>query len=127
MLKVKLINEQATLNNFFYLEAKEYTPGKSFKIIFQIFDAENGIRLIPNSAGTMNVFFQKRDGTELTKAASKPFVDDRSIWQVILSDSEATDIVGSNFRIELNFDGASDIRVGMSYNSLSKITFDGDC
>lgn len=137
MLKIKLLNEQLTLNNFHYLEIKEYIPGLPFKIKVQIQDSETLQRLIPNTGAKLNATFQQRDGTELVKAGTMIFnPDDRSMWEISLTDDEANDIIGSNVLFELDFNGTSvqpdlsdstDLRAGMGYSILAKVTFDGEC
>jgi hypothetical protein len=138
MLKIKLINEQATLNNFHYVETKEYIPNFPFSIKFQIQDSETLMRLIPSVDAVAQVIFQLRDGTELTKTATLLFTpDDRSIFKVDLSKTESNNIVGGNFQVLLDFNGSAsappdlsdstDLRSGMAYNVLAKIQFDGEC
>lgn len=138
MLKIKLINEQATLNNFHYVEVKEYVAGQPLSIKVQITDSETKQRLIPDTSARMNAIFQKRDGTELKKAGTMLFnPDDRSMWKIDLTAAETLDIVGGNVKFELDFNGSAttppdlststDLRIGMAYNVLSKITFDGEC
>lgn len=138
MLKIKLINEQATLNNFNYVEVKEYIAGQALSIKVQITDSETKQRLIPDTGARLNAIFQKRDGTELKKAGTMLFnPDDRSMWKIDLTSAETTDIIGSNVKFELDFNGSAsappdlststDLRIGMAYNVLSKITFDGEC
>lgn len=129
MLTIKLLNDQATLNNYFYVESKEYIPGKAFKINLQTLDSELKIRFIPSEDAELTATFQKRDGTELEVEGDLLFGnDDRSTWEIAISDAESLDIVGSNFLVTLDVLGdETDIRQGMSYNSLSKITFDGEC
>lgn len=138
MLKIKLVNEQIALNNFHFVEVKEYIAGQPLKLKIQINDSEIGQRLIPVLTARLNAIFQKRDGTELTVAGSMLFTpDDRSMWLIALSGAQTLDIVGSNFKVELDFNGSAatppvlsdstDLRVGMAYNVLSKVTFDGEC
>lgn len=137
MIKVKLINEQVQLNNFHYVESKEYIPNLPFTIKFQIQDKETDARLIPGVSAKIVCIFQLRDGTELSKNATMLFnPDDRSMWKVEMSKTESNDIVGSNFQIILDFNGDStladlsdstDLRSGMAYNVISKIQFDGEC
>lgn len=137
MLKIKLLNEQTTLNNFKHVENKEYIPALPFVIKFQISESETLQRLIPTTNAKLNVIFQKRDGSELVKAATLLFnPDDRSMWNISISAAEASDIVGSNFQVILDFNGSStvsdlsnstDLQSGMAYNLLSKIQFDGEC
>lgn len=137
MLKVKLLNEQCTLNNFEYKEVKEYIPNLPFKIKLQIMDSETDHRLIPGTAAKMNAIFQTRDGEELTVAASMLFSpDDRSMWEVSLTAEQSNDIIGGNVQFMLDFQGdsttpdladATDLRAGMGYSIIAKVTFDGEC
>lgn len=126
MLKIKLIEDQATLNNFDYLEVKEYIPGIALTIKFQISESETKLRHIPGTSATMEVTFQNREGEELSVTATMLFnPDDRSLWSVALTAEQTEEIIGSNFMVELT-DGAT-IKSGMAYGVLSKITFDGEC
>ncbi len=136
MLKVKLINDQAVLNNFSYVETKEYIPDQPLVIKLQILDSQTNMRLIPATTAKLNAIFQLRDGTELTVAGAMLYnPDDRSLWSVSLTAEQTVDIVGSNFQIDLSFNGSgsgdlsdsTDLRSGMAYSQLAKITFDGEC
>lgn len=137
MLTIKLLNEQCTLNNFDYLEQKEYIPNLPFKLKYQISDSETKQRLIPGTAAKMNAIFQTRDGSTLSKSCTMLFnPDDRSMWEVSLTAEESNDIIGSNVEFHLDFNGdstvddlsdATDLRAGMGYSLLAKIVFDGEC
>lgn len=138
MLKIKLINEQATLNNFNHVDIKEYMPNLPFTLKVQISDSETEQRLIPSATARMNAIFQKRDGTSLSKAMAMMFnPDDRSMWSVTLTAAEAVEVVGSNVQFDLDFNGSAtappnlsdstDLRSGMGYSILAKIQFDGEC
>jgi len=122
MIAVQLINDEALLNNFFTVDAKEYVPGEAVKVKFQILDPQSKQRLIPDGAALMSVVFQNSDGTFLTKSATFLFdPDDKSCWEVDLTASESIAVVGGNFKVILDFLGdATDIRSGM-------VTFDGEC
>lgn len=137
MLKIKLLNDQMTLNNFSFVAVKEYVPNFPLDLKVQISDSETQQRLIPSTVAKMNAIFQKRDGTALTKACAMIFnPDDRSMWELELTASETNDIVGGNVQFLLDFDGdsttpdladATDLRTGMAYSILGKVTFDGEC
>jgi hypothetical protein len=137
MLKIKLLNEQLTLNNFEYLEVKEYIPNLPLNVKIQIMDSETGQRLIPSTSAKLIAIFQKRDSTELTVNGAMIFnPDDRSMWTIPLTAVQSNDIIGSNVLIKLDFNGSStladlsdstDLRAGMAYSILAKITFDGEC
>lgn len=137
MLKIKILKEQLTLNNFSYAEQKEYVPNLPFVLKVQISDSETLQRLIPGTSAKMNALFQKRDGSTMTKAMAMIFnPDDRSMWSVSLTGVESNDIVGSNVQFDLDFIGnstvsdlsdATDLRVGMGYSIIAKVIFDGEC
>ena len=137
MLKIKVLKEQLTLNNFSYTVQKEYVPNLPFTLKIQITDSETTQRLIPGTAAKLNAIFQKRDGTALTKPCAMIFdPDDRSMWEVSLTGLESNDIVGGNVEFRLDFDGDSttpdladstDLRVGMGFSILAKVIFDGEC
>ncbi len=137
MLKAKLLNEQAQLNNFSFVDTKEYIPNQPLKIKLQISDSETLQRIIPGATAKLNAIFQINDGTEITVAGTMLFdPDDRSMWLISLSGAQTNTIVGSNFQIDLDFNGdsttpdladATDLRSGMVYSVLAKITFDGEC
>lgn len=137
MLKIKLLNEQLTLNNFHYLQVKEYLPNLPLFLKIQIIDSETMQRLIPGTLAKMNATFQKRDSTEMVKAGTMIFnPDDRSMWRFDLTAAESNEIIGGNVLFELDFTGdstvidlsdATDLRAGMGYSILAKVAFDGDC
>lgn len=138
MLKIKLINEQATLNNFSFVENKEYLVGQPLSILIQVQDSETKQRLIPATNANLSATFQKRDGTEMVIAGTMLFSpDDRSMWKIDLNSTQVGDLVGSNFRVDLDFNGSAvappvlststNLKTGMAYNVLSKVTFDGEC
>lgn len=126
MLTIKLLMDNSTVNNYRYLEAKDYTPGVAFDVKFQLYDSETHNRYMPASGSTMSVVMKDQTGTDFTKVASMLFsADDRSMWTFSLTALEATNLTGGNFKVELNEGGT--ISVGMAYISLSKVTFEGDC
>lgn len=129
MLKIDLINDQATLNNFSILPNKEYVAGYPLVIKFRISDSDTKLRLIPSTVATCTCTFQKSDGTELVKTGTMLFnPDDRSLWSISLTTQDTLDVVGTNMLVKLDMLGdTTDIRIGMASNVLSKITFDGEC
>ncbi len=136
MLKIKLLNEKAELNNFNYVEIKEYIPNLPFKLKIQLFDSETAQRLMADTGASLNFIFQTREGT-LVKPGTFMFdPSDKSMWEVSITAAESVDIIGGNFQVVLDFDGSSveadlsdsdDLKSGMAYNVISKIQFDGEC
>jgi hypothetical protein len=137
MLKIRLVNNQVTLNNFKTFDAIEYVPNIPLTIKFQISDAETKIRFMANASAKMNIIFQKTDGGTLVKVASKLFnPNDLSLWTVSLTASESNSIVGSNFQVVLDNAGdstladlsdSSQLDAGQAYGVLSKQVLEGDC
>lgn len=128
MLSIKLLNQEASINNFFYVGHIEYVPGEAFKVNIQLINKEINQRLIPDNLATVDIIFQKTDGTELTKVATKIFgADDKSAWKVSLSAVESSTIIGSNFKVKVTaYDGTNNASA-IAYNVLQRNSFDGAC
>lgn len=128
MIKARLLNSGASLNDFFFLDALEFVPGENLTLVLQIFDAQKNIRYIPPAAAEMTLTFVKSDGTELEKSASLVDADDRSMWKVSLSQAETATLAGQNVEIELDVNGdASLILKAIIANGVIRINLSGDC
>lgn len=129
MLEARLLNSDATLNNFKEISQVQYVPGEVLKIVIQLMSPQlDGIRYMPADSGaTVDMVFQQSDGTELTKAASLVNSLDRSIWTVTLTSTESQAVIGSNIVAVLDELGDdTDIKKAILSYSLSKV-FPGDC
>ena len=58
------------------------------------------------------------------------------MWEVSLTAEQSNDIIGGNVQFMLDFQGdsttpdladATDLRAGMGYSIIAKVTFDGEC
>lgn len=129
MITIALINNLAVLNNFVAEDAIQYVPGSTVKVNFQISDDQTNQRLIPGTAAECTATIQNSDGTFTDIDCTMLFnPDDRSCWSFTMTTDMTMLLVGGNFKVTLDFLGdGTDIRVGMAYNVLSKITFDGSC
>lgn len=129
MLNIQMINTQATLNAYQVISSQAYIPGETVNLNFQFINPDYSIRYIPGTAATCTVTFQTTDGTELVKSAAMLFnPDDRSIWQVVLSPSDSTVVIGNNFLATLDVTGdGSNVQQAIANNVLSKTLFEGDC
>ena len=128
MLEARLLNSEASLNNFKELASVSYVPGEVVKVAFRLFDPQLEIRFVPLASSTVNITIIKTDGTNLVKAASLISADDRSMWTFTLSATESTEIAGSNIQVDLdNGGGGTDIRKTVIQNALIKQTISGDC
>ncbi len=129
MLAIQLINDQATLNNFYPIDLKEYVAGQALTFNFQILDDQSNSRFIPSDTATCTVTIQNSDGTETDLEAEFLFDEatakDHSFFKVSLTGPQTTALVGGNFIVTVE-DG-DNVYTGMAINALAKITFDGEC
>lgn len=94
---LKILNSEATLNSFQDIEIANVYKNSDVTIIMQICQPEKkNIRYIPDSGAVITLDLQKSDGTVLTKTASNPFAEDRSIIQITLSNSETALLISQN-------------------------------
>ena len=79
LLTGKILNEDATLNNFVLSSSARMARGSSAKIIIQLIQPAKNLRYIPDSGATITLALLKSDGTTLVKTATNPFADDRPL------------------------------------------------
>lgn len=97
-LSFRAINSDGTLNNFYQLDKINIVKENAATVRIQLIDLEkklkeDALRYIPASGATMTVtFFRSQTADVVTKNASNPFADDRSIWQVALTAAEAAKV-----------------------------------
>ena len=127
MIKLQLLNSQASLNNFFVIGSIEYVPGEDVRIVIRLMNPQLNIRHIPDDAATLDFIFPLSDGTELVKAGTMLQIQDKSIWYVDLTPLESINLASSNFQIELTDDGV--VSKSVLFNALAKniISGSGNC
>jgi len=102
MLKLKMLNSDATLNDFRDIGYLTFISGETLSVVMRIEQkAKNYIRYIPDAAATITIDLLKSDKTTITKTASFPFADDRSIIKFEISDSESPDIIGQDLKVKI--------------------------
>ncbi len=101
MLSLKVLNSDATLNNFFELGTLQIVRGEDAKIILQLFQSQKKIRYISAAGATITASFLKSDGTTIDKTASLPFADDRSIIQFDLDETETAELISQNIMVDI--------------------------
>lgn len=124
MIKLKLLNSQATLNDYKVLNAIDYTPGEEIRLVVKLINSQLDIRFIPDAAATLNFEFLDTDGNTVTKAGTV-FADDRSMWEVTLTETETLTLTGGFIKVVLDDNGTT--MIAIAKNVLSKILIDGDC
>jgi len=101
ILTLKVLNEDASLNNWQDIGSAQIVRGSDAKLILQLFQADRKIRYIPDAAATITMDLLNSDGTTLSKTATFPFADDRSIIQFTLSDAETALLIGQNLVVDV--------------------------
>lgn len=128
MIKAKLLNSGASLNDFFFMDSLDFVPGENLTICIQIFDAQKNIRYIPPLAAELTMTFVNADGDEFDKVAAVVSADDRSMWKVSLSQVETATLAGQNIEISLDVEGdATVILKAVIANGVIRINLAGDC
>lgn len=128
MIKVKLLNSEASLNDFLYIGSIDFIPGENVKVSIQIFDSQKNIRYIPPVASTLTMTFIDKDGNDVVKIASVIHADDRSMWRVLLSQAETENLGGQNVIIDLDVNGDGTlIYRALLANAIIRNNLSGDC
>lgn len=100
---LKILNSEASVNDFYDIGAANIYKGSDAKVIMQIYQPDKkGIRYISLSGAVLTVDLQKSDGTVLTKTLTNPFAaDDRSILQLVLTNVETADLISQNLIVKI--------------------------
>lgn len=101
LLTLKVLNSDASLNNFIEIGSAKIARGADAKLILQLHQSDKKIRFIPSATTVITVDFKKSDQTTLTKTASFPFADDRSIIEIDLSDTETLTLISQKLIAKL--------------------------
>lgn len=128
MIKVKLLNSDASLNDYKYLGSVSFIPGENLTVAIQIFDAHRDIRYIPPADATLTMSFIDKNGDEILKDAEVIDADDRSMWKVDLSQAETELLAGQNIIVVLDVEGDGTIIFkALVANGIIRTNLSGDC
>jgi hypothetical protein len=111
-LAIKTLNNASTVNNLMYLNQTTVTPGETKTIYFQLIDSDTqfGNRYIPTVGSTVTIEMNcLNKNNNISKIATNPIADDRSIWAFNLSSSETNTLAGINMTVTV-VDGANIIK-----------------
>lgn len=101
-LDIKMLDPTSTLNDIEYINELEIYPGETTTVMFQIVNKSNGIRYIPDSGAIVTAkLYSVNDVNNITKTATNPFVDDRSIWSFSLNAIETQKMAGVNMELTI--------------------------
>lgn len=128
MISAKLLNSDATLNDFTFVGEIAFFPGENVRISLQIQLTEKKIRYIPPVAATLTLTFLDKEGEEIVKTAAVINADDRSMWVVVLSQAESEVLQGQNIVGTLDVNGdASVVYKFLMANVIQRTNLAGDC
>jgi hypothetical protein len=128
MIRAKLIDPLATLNDFVELNSMEFVPGENLAVVIRLFDAQSGVRYIPPSTAIVTLTFVNNDETELEVTATLLDPDDRSMWTTPLTQAQSLILGAPNVRVKLDVVGdATLIHLALIQNALIRVTTVGDC
>lgn len=126
ILSLKVLNSDATLNNFVEGTTLQIVRGADATIKLRVVQADrSNLRYIPAAGATFSIAFLKSDGTSLTKTPTQPFADDRSILQVVLTDTETQTLISQGLNLEIN--EGSDKNFAVLQQGLQMQTLNSDC
>lgn len=104
---LKILNTDATLNNFQDIGSASLYKGASAEIVMQLFQADRKIRYMPAAGAVVTLDLKKSDGTIITKTATFLFSpDDRSIIKITLTALETATLISQNLIAKI-VEGAS--------------------
>lgn len=106
MLTLNVLNSDASLNSFKFIDTFNFIGGEDIKLVMRLFQTDEDIRYIPDTGATITLDFRKSDDTVLVKAATFPFADDRSIIEVNITALESADLITQNLVAKLDEGGS---------------------
>lgn len=126
MLSGKVLNSQATLNNYIELASLNFIPGEAFTLVTQLFNTQLNIRyMVENIAATAKIILNKANG-ETEEVVATFMSGDRSILIANISSAISSEILGGSFQIEIDVNGdTTEIKKAYVYNALAKQSLGG--
>jgi hypothetical protein len=126
LLSARFLNDVSSVNSFEVAQVGQFTKGEAASVYFQLVDlsvdgalkgfAPAGRRYIPATGATLSVVVNSIDNAKkITRVATNPFPDDRSIWKL---DFLTTDTVSGTLSLQLTLTEGSVVRKGLVKNGL---------
>lgn len=123
ILSLKVINSDATLNNFQEIGSAKFVPNQSLKIAMRLMQTERNLRYVPDSAATVSVTFKQSTGPDIVKAASFVDTGDRSLILVELTDLETANLISQSLYVTVT--EGSDVSIAYLSNALQNAHVNG--
>ena len=125
MLNLDIVSKNPSLNSFSLSKTLQFASGEDVKVTMRLFQADLGIRYVPDSAAVITIDLKKSDNTTLTKTCAFTFPDDRSIIEFSLSAAESATIISQNLVVKL-VEGSNTQFAVLQYG-LQRVITDGSC
>ena len=102
-LSAKFLKNVENVNSFQYVSQWDIAEGSAQRLYFQIVDKlKEDLRYISQATVVDSVtvtFLSIDDNSEITKTATQPFADDKSIWYIDLTVSQVPNSGAAKFSI----------------------------
>lgn len=125
MLSLRVIDKASTLNNFSFKSSITFAGGETVTLRLVLWQADKQIRYIPASGAVITLDLRKSDETVITKTATQPFADDRSVIEISLTSVESAAIISQNLAATITESGSTTIAV--LENAIQKVVLTGGC
>ena len=122
MLFGKILNSDATLNNFSEIGNLNFIPGEEITLVIRLVQQDKDqLRFIPNDVSSLTLNLATTEGvTEVTMTA---MTGDKSIWSGVVTPSQSDIMLGGNINFTLDNNG-TEVK-GWVQNALSVIKIGG--
>lgn len=113
-LEVKMLSRSSSVNALKYVSTVDFARGETLNLMFQLFDADTGIRYVPATGATLQVQIPRYleyvptmqdeptpTDYSLNQAATQPFPGDSSIWMTPLTAAQTAKMTSQNAKFVL--------------------------
>lgn len=113
-LEVRMLSRSSTINSLKTVPSVDIERGETLNLMFQLFDADTGIRYVPQSGAVVQVqipryleYVPSINGDAIptdysvNQPATKPFSGDDSIWSTPLTSAQTSKMTSQNMKVVL--------------------------
>jgi len=101
VLNLKVLCNTSTLNNLTDIGDVRIIKGTNETMWLQLYQADKKQRYIPTNTTVITIDFKNSDGSLVTKTATFPLADDRSVIQVVLTTTDTALLVSQTLVAKL--------------------------
>lgn len=113
-LEVRMLSRSSSVNSLKYVSTVEFSRGETLSLMFQLFDADTGVRYVPAPGAMLQVQIPRYleyiptmqdeptpTDYSVNQAATQPFAGDSSIWSTPLTASQTSKMTSQNVKFVL--------------------------